>query len=390
MKSDIPNIGKNIRFLRRARNWTLIDLAGKIGIREGPLGRIELGKNAPSAQVIYNLSRALNVSAEVLFADDVQRIELKTKDADSTSNFIAIHPEPDKIPKRLLAATHDIVTAFHALEDICNVHKQAYLPLSVPFKPDYQGMETLASSIRKYFGIYDGVVFDYFELFENFGLRVIIFQFPRDSKGLDSFSVYEPIYHNAFFFLNSKNNPERQLFSLSLELGALLISNQSRLQKTDLFENQDKNQDKKQDKKTESENLRPINAKRAAGQFASTFLMPETAVRTTVSQLGITLDGWSWDLLLRIKHRFGVSAEAFLYRLHELDLISGRLKNRFKDRIKKLYDASGLQEPDLTRRCLTPNGRFFDLLLIAENIEDAKEEIIKIKQLERSLKILRE
>ena len=140
MKSDIPNIGKNIRFLRRSRNWTLIDLAGKIGIREGPLGRIELGKNAPSAQVIYNLSRALNVSAEVLFADDVQRIELKTKDADSTSNFIAIHPEPDKIPKRLLAATHDIVTTFHALEDICNVHKQACLPLSVPFKPDYHLM----------------------------------------------------------------------------------------------------------------------------------------------------------------------------------------------------------------------------------------------------------
>ena len=386
MKSNIPNIGKNIRFLRRARNWTLIDLAKKIGIREGPLGRIELGKNAPSAQVIYNLSRALNVSAEVLFADDVQHIELKTKDADSTSNFIAIHPEPDKIPKRLLAATHDIVTAFHALEDICNVHKQAYLPLSVPFKPDYQGMETLASSIRKYFGIYDGVVFDYFELFENFGLRVIIFQFPRDSKDLDSFSVYEPIYHNAFFFLNSKNNPERQLFSLSLELGALLISNQSRLQKTDLFENQDK----EQDKKTESENLRPINAGRAAGRFAATFLMPETAVRTTVSQLGITLDGWSWDLLLRIKHRFGVSAQSFLYRLHELDLISGRLKDRFDDKIKEFYDASGFQEPDSTRRCLTPNGRFFDLLLTAENIEDAKEEIIKIKQLERSLKILRE
>jgi Zn-dependent peptidase ImmA (M78 family)/transcriptional regulator with XRE-family HTH domain len=381
VKSYIPNIGKNIRFLRRARNWTLIDLARKIGIREGPLGRIELGKNAPSAQVIYNLSRALNVSTEVLFADDVQHIELKTKDTDSSSNVIAIHPEPDKIPKQLLAETHNIVAAFHVLEDICNVPKHAYLPLSVPFKPDYQGMENLASSIRKYFEIYDGVVFDYFELFENFGLRVIIFQFPRDARDIDSFSIYEPIYNNAFFLLNSKNNPEKQLFSLSFELGALLISNQSRLQKTDLFENPDN--------KKESENLRPINAGRAAGRFAATFLMPEAAVRATVSQLGVGADGWSWELLLRIKHRFGVSAQSFLYRLHELDLISSRLKDRFDAEIKEFYESTGFKEPDSTRRCLTPNGRFFDLLLTAENIEDAKEEIAEIKQLEKRLKILR-
>ena len=386
MKSDIPNIGKNIRFLRRARNWTLIDLARKIGIREGPLGRIELGKNAPSAKVIYNLSRVLNVSTEVLFANDTQHIELKTKDTDN-SNFIAIHPEPDKIPKQLLAATHNIVTAFHALEDICNVPKHAHLPLSVPFKPDYQGMENLALSIRKYFEIYEGVVFDYIELFENFGLRVIIFQFPRDAGDIDSFSIYEPIYHNAFFLLNSKNNSERQLFSLSLELGALLISNQSRLQKTDLFETPVNKSEL--DNKSESENLRPINAKRAAGRFAATFLMPEAAVRASVSQLGVAADGWSWELLLRIKHRFGVSAQSFLYRIQELDLISGRLKDRFDDRIKEFYESTGFKEPDSTRRCLTSNGRFFDLLLTAENIEDAKEEITEIKQLEKRLKILR-
>ncbi|MBC2705188.1 XRE family transcriptional regulator [Desulfobacula sp.] len=379
MKTDIPDIGKNIRFLRRARNWTLIDLARKIRIREGPLGRIELGKNAPSAQVIYSLSRALNVSTEVLFAKDVHQIELKTKDTDTSSNFIAIHPEPDKIPKQLLAATHDIVAGFHALEDICSVPKHACLPLSVPFKPDYRGMENLASSIRQYFGIYDGVVFDYFELFENFGLRVIIFQFPRDSRDMASFSIYEPVYHNAFFFLNSKNNPEKQLFSLSFELGALLISNQSRLQKTDLFENPDNTK--------ESENLRPINPSRAAGRFAATFLMPETAVRASVSQLGITPDDWSWDLLLRIKHRFGVSAQTFLYRLHELDLISFKLKDQLDAGIKEFYESTGFQEPDSTRRCLTPNGRFFDLLLTAENTKEAKKELIQIQDIEKKYKI---
>ncbi|MCD6186137.1 MAG: hypothetical protein J7K84_10205 [Deltaproteobacteria bacterium] len=58
-------------------------------------------------------------------------------------------------------------------------------------------------------------------------------------------------------------------------------------------------------------------------------------------------------------------------------------------RIKKFYDATESQEPDSTRRCLTPNGRFFDLLLTAENLKDAKKEIIEIKQLGNRLKILR-
>ena len=118
--------------------------------------------------------------------------------------------------------------------------------------------------------------------------------------------------------------------------------------------------------------------------------MPETAVRATVSQLGIFADGWSWELLLRIKHRFGVSAQSFLYRLHELDLISDKSRDQLDARIKKFYDATESQEPDSTRRSLTPNGRFFDLLLTAENFEATKKEIIEIKQLGNRLKILRQ
>jgi len=42
--------------------------------------------------------------------------------------------------------------------------------------------------------------------------------------------------------------------------------------------------------------------------FAATFLMPSGAVTDTVEQLGIRQKQWPYELLLRIKHRFGVSA----------------------------------------------------------------------------------
>lgn len=166
-----------------------------------------------------------------------------------------------------------------------------------------------------------------------------------------------------------------------IELGTLLISNQSRLQKTDLFENLND--------KSKSEDLRPINAGRAAGRFAATFLMPEKAVRASVSQFGVTQDAWSWGLFLRIKHRFGVSAQSFLYRLHELDLISPKLTNKLDTGIKEFYDSTGFQEPDSTRRCLTPNGRFFDLFTTALNLKKSKQELIQIQDIEKKYKIVR-
>jgi hypothetical protein len=103
-------------------------------------------------------------------------------------------------------------------------------------------------------------------------------------------------------------------------------------------------------------------------------------VRATVGQLGVSKDAWSWDLLLRIKHRFGVSAQTFLYRLHELDLISDSTRNTLDTQIKDFYAANGPIEPDASRRCLTPNGRFFDLMLTAETIKDFYQEIKEIKQ----------
>jgi hypothetical protein len=113
-------------------------------------------------------------------------------------------------------------------------------------------------------------------------------------------------------------------------------------------------------------------------------------VRATVSQLGVSKDNWSWDLLLRIKHRFGVSAQAFLYRLHELDLISKPTKDTLDTQIKDFYAANGLIEPDSTRRCLTPNGRFFDLLLTAGTLEKDAKEIQLIRQLIERLRIVSE
>ncbi len=377
MVSDLSFIGRNIRFLRRSRNWTLEDLSSRIGIHKVALGRIERGINLPSAMVIYHLSSAFNVKVDTLFShDSLHQAPVETGDNSDTC-FISLDPDRSPLSNSLLGACQEIMAAFHALEDICRVPKHATVPLSIPFDPSYAGMEELAARIRAYLCTGDAVVFDYFELFENAGLRAIIFPFPRGAATTESVSFYEPAFHNAFFFLNSRNNAEKQIFSITRELGSILVSNQINRQKKALFP------------QSKDDDGRPINPVRAAGRFAATFLMPELAVRDTVSQLGVSKDAWSWDLLMRIKHRFGVSAQAFLYRLHELDLISDPARNTLDTQIKQFYNTNGPIEPDASRRCLTPNGRFFDLLLTAETIEDAQHEVKNIQKMVVKYRLLK-
>ena len=109
-------------------------------------------------------------------------------------------------------------------------------------------------------------------------------------------------------------------------------------------------------------------------------ILPDTGSIISV-QLGIGVNGWTWDLLLRIKHRFGVSAESFLYRLGELDLIAAEAAASFTARLEEHYKATNFGEPDGSRRSLTPNGKLGDLLLRAASMEEHSDEVKSFKKL---------
>jgi Zn-dependent peptidase ImmA (M78 family) len=273
--------------------------------------------------------------------------------------------------------SYDIIEAFCALENICKAQKRANIPLVIPFDLTIKGMEALSEKVRYFAGIQDGVVFDYFELFETLGFRVLVVPMP---KGIESFSYYDPLNQNAFFFLTARQNPERQLFCLACELGKVLILTYSIQQGVELFHT---------DAASDSSGEKPLTAHRAARRFAATFLMPAKAVSDTVEQLGIQKKHWSYELLLRIKHRFGVSAGAFLYRLNELDLIDPSLVQPLKAKIHKHYGKTDFGEPDLSRRLLTPNGRLWDLVLTGKESKEGREEVLEIEKVLKKWKVVK-
>ena len=378
MKIDLKFIGKNIRKLRRQRGWSMAALAEKVGMSGVPLGRIERGENAPSASVIYRLAKELNVSVDTLFAEDEQNLRPVQYEKTRDPFLVTIGHEQGTLPSKIRRMAQDIIEAFCALEDICHAQKKAKIPLFIPFEPTKSGMEALSETVRRYAGIEHGIVFDYFELFETLGFRVIAAPLPRD---IDSFSYYDPLYQNAFYFLNARKNPERQLFHLAYEFGRILILTYMIQQDRPLFLSANSN--------AESPGTKTFTAERAARRFAATFLMPSKAVGDTVRQLGIQEKQWSYELLLRIKRRFGVAAEAFLYRLEELGLIDNSLIEPLKAKIHGYYGKTEFGEPDFSRRLLTPNGRLWDLVLTGKEFQEGREEVLEIEQVLKKWQVVK-
>ena len=67
-ESKHPDLGEFIRSQRERANLSLRRLAEKAGISNPYLSQIERGIRKPSAQILKNLSRALEISSNSLYA----------------------------------------------------------------------------------------------------------------------------------------------------------------------------------------------------------------------------------------------------------------------------------------------------------------------------------
>jgi putative transcriptional regulator len=61
------NLGKRIKNLRKAKNYTQPDLAALLNIDYQAIGRIENGRVNPSAYLVSQIAQALNVSITEIY-----------------------------------------------------------------------------------------------------------------------------------------------------------------------------------------------------------------------------------------------------------------------------------------------------------------------------------
>lgn len=349
MKDELDNlpglIAGRVRAFRQRLGISQVDLARRVGIHIPAMCAIEAGKHVPTGRVLYHLARELKASVDSIlglapppgYVETMRHSSTTTRGATLLPALGTDDPGPEAVE-----LADELSRAVLSLEDLCGARKRAMVPLHLPFDADERGVERLVSQVRHLLGVSHAVVFDHVELMENAGFRIIFCDLPN---GCQSLACHDYPNDNAFFFIDNNLNAERQLFRLFFELARVYWLTRGLL--------------------SPDAGAGDLDELHFARKFAALFLMPESAVRSTVSQLGISPDSWSFELLLRIKHRFGVSAESFAIRLEELSLIDPKLSDTHKQRIRGHYKKTCFAEPDGSRRIISANGRLGDLILNA-------------------------
>jgi transcriptional regulator with XRE-family HTH domain len=169
-------VGVNIRELRRRAHLSQGEFARRLGMRQGPVCNLELGKNYPSAQVLIRIANVLDVTIDEILRNNTQEAEASRQGpASSRTSSLPVIRHPVNTTLYLASSLYGldenpaaretvekVVRDYLALEDICQVPRQARIPLQVAFKTDSDGIARLANQFRTLFGVAQAVVFDHY------------------------------------------------------------------------------------------------------------------------------------------------------------------------------------------------------------------------------------
>lgn len=325
-------IGREIRKWRAMRGLLQKQLAHAAGMEVAQLCAIENDRNSPSVKTVARIAAALRISTAQLFAapgrgdgrpaDAPQAKPLRAQSFEATP--IMRLPGREKLLSKIDAARMEkaIVAAAEA-EAAQQIDIPTSLPVAFPVIVNEGGAEQLSHFLRAHLDIGSAVVRDVQHLFEDHGIRILHDASLTDKK--PSITFHSPARRDFTVFLTNafEKKPWRRDFLLLTEIGRIFVFASKNFETF-----------------TETDRSR-----RFAHHFAATFLQPAAAVRTTVYSLRVKPGDWTFELLLRLKKRFGVSAQAFNIRLKELGLITTAKHEEFKRRIGELCKAPDFTEP---------------------------------------------
>ncbi len=264
-----------LQLARKRRAITMRELAKRCGVSDRTVSAWESGAAVPQAEARQKLSEVLALPSEFFERDDPA--ELLAEEV----SFRALSAMTARERDQALAAG---VMAFEL--DTWLSSRFAGPVVDVPELPE-AAAEAAAHQVRAVWQLTDQPIPKVIPLLEAHGIRV--YSLVNGTKRLDAYATWAN--HLPYVFLNTEKSAERGRFDLSHELGHLVLHKGVQTVRNRAYELQ-------------------------AERFAGALLMPPSGIyaraprRTTL------------DLVMREKHYWGVPAMAYVYRLHELGLIS--------------------------------------------------------------------
>lgn len=299
MDFNEADIGQRLRRQRQRMNITQQAAADKLGMSRANLAAIELGQRRLSSDQIASLAKAYGLSVNRLLQPAVPPPSLATQ-------FRIPYGRGDARAEveGAIAALESLVEKYLELERLLDASLQSLPvpPYSVGGSAIEEGADAIADTERRRLGLNDGPVAELRDILErDVGLRIFSLTLPGEIAGIFGLS---PVAGGCVG-INSRHPASRQRWSLAHEY-AHFLTDRTRSEITRLSDRYQRLPD----------------AERFAERFAASFLMPRSGLERRLGE--IVRRGRSPTIadLLVLSNEYGVSAQALVLRLEDLNVVS--------------------------------------------------------------------
>jgi Zn-dependent peptidase ImmA (M78 family)/DNA-binding XRE family transcriptional regulator len=277
--------GERLRQLRTARGLTQQELSNATGglVTKQSISKYERGKSQPSPQVLRALADAFGVKTADLFRPPVANIEF------------AAYRKDSGLRKRKQEQVESLVTRKLEkrlrLQDLLGQVRDVDIPAEHWSVSSLDDAEQAAEDLRNRWYLGHDPIANVVDVLEDRHVYVIPIDAPDSFDGISALAYDDTLVAAAV--VCQKDRPgERQRLNLTHELGHLVLD----VDTTDDFTEED-----------------------AAFRFGAALLVPAEALRRDVGRRRRTIQ---LQELLLLKRHYGMSLQALLYRMRDLDIIS--------------------------------------------------------------------
>jgi len=290
-------LGDRIKMARTAAGLSLRALAEKTGVSAMAISKYENGKDIPRSGVLISLSEALGVSVDYFFR--VVEVNLSKP----------LYRNHEALPKKEENEIHEqireLIERYLEIEEIVGDRQQFRMPAKDKRRiATLDDAERVAENVRAFWKLGTDPIENVIDIFEQNGIKV------GDIEGTENFDALTFFIDEKTPVIVVKKNMvgDRQRFSLAHELGHVVMFPEP-----------------------------GIDAEAAAHRFAGAFLAPAPGILADLGSKRKMLDVYELHLL---KHKYGISMQALIYRARELHIIS----NAKLDQMFQMFREKGWRE----------------------------------------------
>lgn len=314
--------GERLKLARKKLGWSLDSLVESIGgiVTKQAISKYERNQMMPDSKVLIELSKALNVSIDYLFADRV--VNLVGVDFRKAMRTSA------KDQARVEANVVDHLERYLAIEEILELESARWRSpsLSSAALGSVEDAELLANELRHFWDLGENPIPDMSVLLEDYGLKVLMLDLPNTVSGMTCFAATSDGSSHPVIVVNENHSLERRRFTLAHELAHRV------------FEIDDQFPDQEEE--------------RAAQRFAGAFLMHADHLR---KEVGSRRDKLGYKEIVYLKRMYRVSAAALVMRLEQIGIIARSTLSTIFQTIGRKWRTT---EPDPIEEVGVDEGQF--------------------------------